>query len=203
MKKVIIFDMDGTIVDSSDMIVSSVNFIRKNLGFEVLSKKIVLKNINDPKIDANTFFYGDTYFDENLTQKCNIFYKENCTKNIKLFHGVDGLLDILSTNYILDIATNTYTDLSKKMLTSLGVEKYFTNIIGYDKVENIKPSGDILLYSIQKHQLENEEFLFVGDSNKDKICAKNANIDFLYINWEKDTINSIFNRILSGQEKEK
>lgn len=195
MKKIIVFDMDGTLVDSSDMIVSSVNFIRKNLGFEVLSKDIVLKNINDPKIDANKFFYQDIYFDENLTQKCNRFYEENCTKNIKLFHGVNLLLDTLSKKYTLDIATNTYTDLSKKMLRSLGVEKYFTNIIGYDKVKNIKPSGDILFYSIQKHQLKNEAFLFIGDSDKDKICAKNANIDFLYINWEKDTINSILNKI--------
>lgn len=195
MKKLIIFDMDGTLVDSSEMVTHSVNFVRNTIGLKSLEKKTVLAKINDPHIDTNKFFYNDIYFDEELTQKCNAFYETNCTQNIQLFNGVKELLESLEQEYILDIATNTYTKLAKEMLQHLNIQKYFSNIIGYEKVEKIKPAPDILHFSLNKHRLQHHEAIFIGDSKKDEICSKNANIDFIMLDWQKDTKELILEKI--------
>jgi phosphoglycolate phosphatase len=195
MKKMIIFDMDGTLVDSSDMIVASINFVRNEIGLEKLEKEIIISKINNPDIDTNKFFYNDIYFDEKLTNSCNIFYEKNCTQNIQLFDGVKELLEILVKEYILDIATNTYTDLAKKMLQHLNIQTHFSNIIGYEKVEHIKPSADILDFSLNSHNLQPCEAIFIGDSKKDELCANNANIDFIMVDWEKDTSKIILEKI--------
>jgi HAD superfamily hydrolase (TIGR01549 family) len=82
------------------------------------------------------------------------------------------------------IATNTPTNLANKMLEHLGIKDYFTLIVGSDIVKTSKPNPDILLYIIQKFDIKKKDVLFIGDSQKDKLCAKNAHIDFMLINEE-------------------
>jgi phosphoglycolate phosphatase len=184
MKKLIIFDMDGTLVDSSDMIVNSINHIREYLSLDILSKEVILQNINDPKIYANQFFYNNTYFDEEMTNKFNKYYEKNCIVDLKLFPYTKQLLKDLSSKHKLVIATNTPTNLANKMLEHLGIKDYFTLIVGSDIVKTSKPNPDILLYIIQKFDIKKKDVLFIGDSQKDKLCAKNAHIDFMLINEE-------------------
>jgi phosphoglycolate phosphatase len=187
MKKLLIFDMDGTLVDSSDVIANSINHIRKHIGLETMSKETILTNINDPKINGNNFFYNDTYFDDEMTQKFNKYYNENCIKDLKLFDGVDSLLKDLQKDYHLVIATNTPTSLAKKMLQYLQVSHYFQLIVGSDMVQKPKPHPDMLLYILKNMNIQQKETLFIGDSKKDKLTANKANIDFIFINW--DTIS--------------
>jgi phosphoglycolate phosphatase len=187
MKKLLIFDMDGTLVDSSDVIANSINHIRKHIGLETMSKETILTNINDPKINGNTFFYNDTYFNDEMTQKFNKYYNENCIKDLKLFDGVDSLLKDLQKDYHLVIATNTPTSLAKKMLQYLQVSHYFQLIVGSDMVQKPKPHPDMLLYILKNMNIQQKETLFIGDSKKDKLTANKANIDFIFINW--DTIS--------------
>ncbi|MCG3719906.1 HAD hydrolase-like protein, partial [Aliarcobacter butzleri] len=62
--KLIIFDMDGTLINSGFAIANTVNYVRENLGFERLEKDCILENVNDPKINSAEFFYGTKEFTE-------------------------------------------------------------------------------------------------------------------------------------------
>lgn len=184
MKKLIIFDMDGTLVDSSDVIVNGINHIRKYLELKPMSKETILTNINDPKIDGSKFFYNDTYFDDEMTKIFNVYYEENCIKDLKLFAYTKELLQKLSKKHDLVIATNTPSNLANKMLEHLNIKHYFKLVVGSDTVKKSKPEPDILLYVMQELEVTKEETLFIGDSQKDLLTAKNAQVDFLLINEE-------------------
>ncbi len=54
--RLIIFDMDGTLIDSGTSITNTVNHVRENLGFEKMEKNYILEKVNDPNINASEFF---------------------------------------------------------------------------------------------------------------------------------------------------
>jgi len=195
MKKLIIFDMDGTLIDSSNVIVNSINHIRKYLKLEPMSKKTILENINNPQIDGNKFFYSDTYFDEKMTQEFNRYYTKNCVRDLEIFDEIDNFLKYLKKYFILAVATNTPTNLATKMLQHLNLDKYFDIIVGSDKVTKAKPYPDILFYTMNKMKQNCEDTLFIGDSKKDKQTATNANVDFISVNWNINNIDDIKMRL--------
>ncbi len=57
-KELIIFDMDGTLINSGNVITNTINFVRSNLGLEPIEKHIMLEQINNPDINSSEFFYG-------------------------------------------------------------------------------------------------------------------------------------------------
>lgn len=56
MKKLLIFDMDGTLVDSSDSITNTINHVRSHHNLEPLEKSLLLENLNNPDINSAKFF---------------------------------------------------------------------------------------------------------------------------------------------------
>ena len=63
MKKLLIFDMDGTLVDSSDAITNTINYVRGHLELEPLEKVYLLENLNNPHINSSEFFYNTPTLD--------------------------------------------------------------------------------------------------------------------------------------------
>ena len=67
-KELIIFDMDGTLIDSGNVISNTINFVRTNLGLPLMPKEDLLKNINNPDINSAKFFYGTQAFTPEQTK---------------------------------------------------------------------------------------------------------------------------------------
>jgi len=181
--KLIIFDMDGTLINSGDVITNTINFVRQNIGLENIPKDIMLKQLNNPDINSSEFFYGTSEFTSEQTELFTKYYDENCTKDIKLYDGIYDLLDKLSKKYILSVATNASSRFAKQMLKALDIDKFFQFLIGHDMVKNPKPSGEMILKTLDKLDIKQQNAILIGDSQKDKLAAKNASINFILVNW--------------------
>ena len=70
----IIFDMDGTIINSGCAIANTVNYVRENLGLESLEKDFILENINDINVNSAEFFYNSSSFTPNITKLFEEFH---------------------------------------------------------------------------------------------------------------------------------
>jgi len=82
------------------------------------------------------------------------------------------------------------------MLKALDIDKYFKYIIGHDMVKNPKPASDMILKTLAKLDIKQQNAILIGDSQKDKRAAQNANIKFILVNWgfsedDKNAVNSI------------
>ena len=194
--KLIIFDMDGTLIDSGDVITNTINFVRQNLGLDDIPKDLMLKQLNNPDINSAEFFYGTSEFTPQQTELFTKYYDNNCTKDIKLYEGIYDLLEKLSKKYILSVATNASSRFAKQMLKALDIDKFFQFVIGHDMVEKPKPSSEMILKTLNKLDIKQQNAILIGDSQKDKRAATNANIKFILVNWgfsedDKNAVNSI------------
>ncbi len=93
--KLIMFDMDGTLIDSGTAITNTINYVRENLGFETMGKNYILEKVNDPKINTAEFFYGTKDFTEKQKILFEKYYNDNCLKDLELYNGIEKLLNDL------------------------------------------------------------------------------------------------------------
>ncbi|NVJ52600.1 MAG: HAD family hydrolase [Campylobacteraceae bacterium] len=192
----IMFDMDGTLINSSAPLVNTINYVRENLGFETLEKEIILENVNDPKINAAQFFYGTSNFTLEQQKLFEEYYDANCLNGLELYDGIKKLIDDLSSEFTLTVATNANSFFAKKMLDHLEVGHYFNTILGFDSVKNPKPHPEMINKILDTHSIQNTKAQVIGDSHKDIMAATKAGVDSVLVNWgfsnhEKDAIETI------------
>lgn len=181
--KLIIFDMDGTLINSGNVITNTINFVRTNIGLPKIEKETMLTQLNNPDINSAEFFYGTSEFTQEQTDLFTEYYDEHCISDIELYDGIEELLEGLSKEYILSVATNASSPFAIKMLKYLDINKYFKYVVGADMVEKPKPSGDMLLHILDKLNIQKQNAILVGDSHKDSRSAIDAKLDFILVNW--------------------
>jgi len=182
LDKVVIFDMDGTLLNSSKDITISINHVRETLNLPPLEIDYVVKAINsDQKNLAYLFYEQESY----LLQTKALFqehYFEQCTKNVYLYNGIEGgLKQLYKDRFKLAVATNASTKFAVKMLEHLGVYNLFESIVGANRVENPKPNPEMLYKILDKYNY-NKAWI-VGDHEKDLYAGKNAGIESLHVHW--------------------
>ena len=182
-KKYIIFDMDGTLIDSSILLANSINYVRQNLGLPKMPQQTILDAINDESVDAPMFFYESEEFEDFHTEFFNEYYQANYKKDSKLYDGAKELLDKLRLTHKISIATNAYKKSAHTILFALGIEHYFDIIICGDEVKNPKPHPEMIELITDFYEDSKDKFLLIGDSTRDELCAKNAGIDSILVEW--------------------
>lgn len=185
--KVVIFDMDGTLIDSKKDITVSINYVREiNYSLAPLSEEFVVEAINmhDRNL-AKLFYETDIYLrrDKDLFEK---HYHSQCIQNVYLYEGVFDMLEGLrKADVKLSVATNAPTKFAKRMLEHLKVSLFFDLIIGADMVSESKPSP-MMLNKILEHygfDANAHKGWMVGDNSKDVLSAKSAGIEPIFVTW--------------------
>lgn len=192
----IMFDMDGTLINSGNMISNTVNYVRENIGLSILEKKHILEKLNDPNINSAEFFYGTKHFTQEQTHLFESYYTKNCLLELEVYEGIEPLLKNLSKEFKLAVATNASSVFAKKMLKHLDLLGYFEVVYGYDDVSKPKPHPEMVHKIIDAMQSKKENSLLIGDSHKDTQAAFNAGVDSILVNWgfstyEKDAIDNV------------
>ena len=182
--ELIIFDMDGTLVNSSITIANAINHVRRQLGFEPMDAERILRHVNDPSIDPARFFYHAPRFDRDHERWFSEYYTRNHDKELVLYDGIRELLEALKERgFKLAVATNAYRKSTIESLTHLGIFVFFDAIACYDDVHKGKPYPDMLLKLLEELHVPKEKALFIGDGPRDEMAAKRAGIDYLMVDW--------------------
>ena len=167
--KVILFDMDGVLVDSFDAWLISLNQALKEYNYKPITKNEFIKK-----------YWGHDLYD-NLKQMniplkvgkfCNNIYGENID-NIKLYEETTPTLKKLN-GYRKVIITNTPKDCTMQILKKFDIGKYFELTITSDDVKSAKPDPEIVLKACKLLNVEPEEVVLVGDTDSDVKAGKNA-----------------------------
>lgn len=186
MQKIVIFDMDGTLIDSKQDITTSVNYVRQvNHNLPPLSESFVVDAINRHERNLAKLFYNTESYEDRDRVVFEKHYKEQCVQNVYLYDGIMELLETLHNHGVkMGVATNAPTKFATTMLSSLGVEHFFELIVGADKVEHSKPDP-AMLHAILQHcdYKEGDKAWMVGDNSKDIQAAHNAGIEAIFAAW--------------------
>ncbi len=197
----IIFDMDGTLINSGYAIANTVNYVRENLGLETLERNFILENINDVNVNSAEFFYNEQIFTPQIKELFEDYYSKNCLVDLHIYEGVKKLLDNFKSDFKFCIATNANSDYARKMLNHLEIESYFSSIVGYNDVDRPKPNPDMVNVLLDKYRIKKQNAQLVGDSNKDIIAATNAGIDGVLVNWGFSNYDNALNNVEELEKK--
>lgn len=196
--KMIIFDMDGTLINSGFAIANTVNYVRENIGLQRLENSFILENINDININSSEFFYNSPSFTPQITDLFEDFYSKNCLVDLHIYDGIKEILEDFKSEFKFCVATNAHSNYAKKMLEHLEIKSYFSTILGYNDVNKPKPNPDMVNLLLDKYNVKKHNAKLIGDSIKDTTAALNAGIEGTLVNWgfsnyekEKDVLNSV------------
>ncbi len=185
--KIIIFDMDGTLVDSQKDITISINHVRElEYNLPPVEENFVVESINKEIRNLPKLFYGTSDYEYNAKVIFDQHYAKQCVRNTYLYNGISEILQKLSKSGVkMSVATNASTKFAQIMLKHLKVDKHFDMIIGADKVKYSKPNPQMIeeILNFYNFNKNNDNAWMVGDNSKDMLSAKNADINSVFATW--------------------
>lgn len=173
MIKGIFFDLDGTLINTNKLIVSSFQYVfKENLDLMVEEQEIV-QYFGEPLSYTMAKYTEDRV--EELVQKYVEYSLSIHDEYTEGFSGVEeGLCYLREKGYKLAVVTSKRRNTALRGLRLFDLEKYFDVIISPEDTEKHKPCGEPVLKACEVLELSPEEVLMVGDSHNDILCGRNA-----------------------------
>ncbi len=185
--KIVIFDMDGTLLDSKKDITISINHVRKtHHNLPPVSEEYVVEAINMEVRNLSQLFYETEVYRPKDRELFESHYEVQCVQNVYLYEGVEEMLrELVEKNIKISVATNAPTQFALRMLEHLRVKPLFDVIIGADMVANSKPSPEMLHNILNHYNFDGKKHKawMVGDNSKDVLSANAAGIEPIFATW--------------------
>lgn len=183
--KLIIFDLDGTLLDSSVDIANSINYAIEPYGVKPITIQETISLIGEgitrlmEKVIEREGIIADR---DSLTERFLEHYSAHLADNTTVYPGVKKTLEQLN-DYKKAVMSNKREALSVKTLDNLGLLKYFDLVTGSDTTSKKKPSPLPILYVLSKLNIKSQEAVIVGDSNYDIEAGKAARIKTIAVTY--------------------
>ena len=177
MKKIdlMVFDLDGTLVDSGDDLAAAVNYALKEMSLPALDRDVITGFVGDGGRKLIERSLGDGS-NGSLAEAYNRFmsyYTEHSLERTCLYPGVTDILRHFEGT-IKVIVTNKQEGLSRTIARTLGIDMKFEDIIGRDSTPYKKPDSALITMLTERYESDIQKTVVVGDGWNDIKLAKNS-----------------------------
>ena len=181
MLKAIIFDLDGTLVDSLPYHHESWRIFFKNNNIEENDFSEIIKEYKGGgTLELMTSVFGDIYTRDELKKMSDdkeVIFRDIYKSKIYPIEGLNTFLDNLKENNILlSIGSNAIRKNVLMTIEELGITNYFSSIICGDEVSRGKPDPEMYLKTLSNLKVSNNECIIFEDSIEGVEAARNADI---------------------------
>lgn len=181
MTKIILFDMDGTLIDSTDAIYESFCVVFEKHKMPPKSKAEVAQYIGYPLDDMFAFLGAEKGQIKQLCADYKAHYMQIHNAQTKMLDGAVEAIKMASEFANLGIVTTKSSDSSRNLLAHFGVAKHFSVMIGKNDVINPKPHKEPILKALAEMQglginAKAHNAFMIGDTILDLIAAREAEI---------------------------
>lgn len=175
--KILLFDLDGTLIDSTQAILES--FVNASLffGYNFKGREEEIQALIGSPLREMFIKMG---LPQGEIEECVKLYRSNyeriyLQKTILLPKVMDSF-KTLPSSYLLGVVTSKSSFFSKKILENLGMIKYFFRIVGIDDVKEPKPSAEPIFKALEGLEYDKSQVYMIGDTFFDMQSAKNADV---------------------------
>ncbi|MEA2337970.1 MAG: phosphoglycolate phosphatase [Thermoanaerobaculia bacterium] len=190
--RAVLFDLDGTLVDSYAALAEAVNFARREHGLHELSAARIRDFVGDglDTLLRRAFDVDDV--PRSVKDAFESRYDEICCEESTILADVEATLATLhELGVIMAVCTNKPTSFSKKILTFLQLAPFFRAIVGPDLAGARKPDALHVLHTLSATSCSASEALFVGDMPIDVHAARNSGIDVAVVATGSSTAEAL------------
>jgi phosphoglycolate phosphatase len=180
--KIILFDLDGTLVDSKKVIIDAANYTLLNLGYKQKEEEEIINHLG---FDISYIISRLTGSNDSalLIKGVELFkgyWREHITADSMLFRGVIETLDYLKSKEMI-ITSNGIREVIERMLNNFKIRKFFKEIISGDEPDCVKPTACPINMVFDRFKMGNrtvdkDRIMIVGDMDIDIKAGKNAGI---------------------------
>lgn len=192
--RAVLFDLDGTLVDSLEDLTDAVNHIRGAFSYEPLTAAMVRPKIGKgARHLVRQALPGITDADINRALGMFInFNREHIVDKSRLYPGIADMLHTLAAHDIrMTVISNKNEELSRLIVEALGIRGLFARICGGDTYPERKPSPLPLLNEVEKLGVTRHECVMVGDSGNDIQAGIQASITAIACTWGYGTAEEL------------
>lgn len=179
--QVVLFDLDGTLIDTSRGIFNSVRYAEQKMRFTPIADEHLGRFVGPPPVQSYMTNYGVS---EEVAREATKYHREYGLQygiyEAEVYVGIPELLATLKNDGVkLGVCTLKRQDVAEKVLEHFGLLEYFDVVVGIDRQETLTKAGtiDIALHSLQRN--DKAGVVLVGDSVYDAEGARDAGVDFL------------------------
>lgn len=188
MKKTVIFDLDGTLLNTLDDLADSTNYALSKFGYPTRTIEEVRQFVGNGVAKLIERAIPDGKNNPNF-EKCLSIFKENYAQNMynktAPYNGIIEMLSNLKSKGIKIAVVSNKFDLAVKELC----KKYFEGFIDFAAGENEaqgikkKPAPDTVISVLNEFNFASEDAVYVGDSDVDIMTAKNSKMPCISVTW--------------------
>ncbi len=181
----LVFDLDGTLIDSRRDITTAINRTREGFRLPPLRLEEVIRMVGEgarvlieralPEIPAGQI-------DEALATYLG-HYRQVCLDQTRPYPGIEEMLARLAPAFPLALLSNKGEELSRIVLRGLGLDRFFREILGGDSLPTRKPDPSGLRLLAERLGVPVAEVMLVGDTRIDAETAGNAGSLFALVEW--------------------
>ncbi|MEK7554860.1 MAG: HAD family hydrolase [Patescibacteria group bacterium] len=181
MIKAVIFDIDGTLLDSFEANLDFFEKLMKRFGYKPPTREEFPNFFHLPlreAIRAMTQLDSAEKIEKmfNEGQSRNVYYNRNL---LKMPEGVEEVISVLYRDYRLGIATSRIKQNVFEAPKLAELKQYFTVVVSYEDTEKHKPEPEPLLLAAERFGVPFENCVYVGDAKTDMESALAANMKFI------------------------
>ena len=184
MVKTVIFDLDGTLLDTSEGVVECVRYAARTLGCPLPPREQLLLFIGPPLSVSFPQYLG---LDEQSTAEAIRLFREHYQAGAMFlarpYDGIFTLCETLQAQGIrMAVATNKLEPSARKLLNHFGFDRYCDPIRGADPENRLK-KADLIRLCLEEHRIAPEQAVLIGDTEFDAEGAAEAGVPFLAVTY--------------------
>jgi phosphoglycolate phosphatase len=182
----LVFDLDGTLIDSRRDITTAINRMRAELGLPSILLEAVVTMVGEGARLLVERALGPGFTPEQVDRALARYlelYWDVCLEQTRPYPGIGAMLVELREGYPLALLSNKGEALSRKILDGLGLTPFFREILGGDSLPTRKPDPAGLHVLAGRLGLPVERLMLVGDTWIDAETAHNAGSAFALVEW--------------------
>lgn len=187
MYEVIVFDLDGTLLDTLDDLTGAVNAALSAFGLPARTSEEVRGFIGNgvAKLMERAVGIADFTKQDDVLAYFKDYYKLHCADKTKPYDGIRALLQTLQKRGVICAVLSNKADFAVKLLAEQYFPNAFAMAVGENEAAGIrkKPAPDALFSVLKTLDATKEKALYVGDSEVDIQTAKNAGVACVSVTW--------------------
>lgn len=185
MIEAVVFDFDGTIMDTNGIVMASWQHTYRQLTGREGERETILRTFGEPLEKSLSEAFPDKPLELSL-KTYRDFHRDNFLEMIELFPGIREMLaEIKAAGYKMGLATSRVKTTTYQGMAKYNLEDFFDAVVTVEDVSKHKPDPESFLVTASKLGVAPEKAVMVGDTRFDILCGKNAGAKTILVGWSE------------------